>query len=123
MDENTAADMNIGAPVAAMDGDRGDTLTYTLDNALAASFAIDEDTGQLKTADPLAESIGSMKPMTSYMVTVTVTDGKDAVGTVDTNAVADDTITVTITVTDVNDAPEFADELPSAKWLRTQWQA
>ena len=45
-----------------------------------------------------------------YMVTVTVKDGKNAVGTVDTNPVVDDTITVTITVTDVNDAPEFADE-------------
>ena len=41
------------------------------------------------------------------MVTVTVTDGKDAVGTVDTNAVADDTIRVTIMVTDVNEAPVF----------------
>ena len=33
VDENTAADMNIGAPVAARDGDSGDTLTYTLGNA------------------------------------------------------------------------------------------
>ena len=48
---------------------------------------------------------------TSYMVTVTVTDGKDAEGNVDT--AADDTITVTITVTDVNEAPEFADETPT----------
>ena len=28
--ENTAADQNIGAPVAATDPDNGDTLTYTL---------------------------------------------------------------------------------------------
>ena len=46
-------------------------------------------------------------PKTSYMVTVTVTDGRDAVNTVDTNAAADDTIRVTITVTDVNEAPTF----------------
>ena len=47
--ENTAADQDIGAPVAATDPDSGDTLTYTLGGADAASFAIDEDTGQLKT--------------------------------------------------------------------------
>ena len=53
--ENTAADMNIGAPVAARDVDRGDTLTYTLGGTDAAmvSFDIDEDTGQLKTKDPM----------------------------------------------------------------------
>ena len=50
MDENTAAKANIGAPVVATDDDRGDTLTYgLLPGADATSFAIDEDTGQLKT--------------------------------------------------------------------------
>ena len=39
------------------------------------------------------------------MVTVTVTDGKDAEG-VDNGSRVDDTITVTITVTDVNEAPD-----------------
>ena len=34
-----------------MDVDRGDTLTYGLSGADAASFDIDEDTGQLKTKD------------------------------------------------------------------------
>ena len=49
MDENTKADMNIGAPVAAMDVD-GDTLTYTLVmTPNAESFDIDSMTGQLKT--------------------------------------------------------------------------
>ena len=49
-----------------------------------------------------------MKPRTSYMVIVTVTDGKDADDNV--NAAVDDRIMVTITVTDVNEAPEFAAE-------------
>ena len=40
------------------------------------------------------------------MVMVTVTDGKDAEDNVDPTV--DDTIRVTITVTDVNEAPEFA---------------
>ena len=43
---------------------------------------------------------------TSYMVTVTVTDGKDEDGNVDAPVDVDDTITVTIMVTDVNEAPE-----------------
>ena len=55
------------------------------------------------------------------MVTVTVSDGKDAE---DNFAPAvDDTIRVTIMVTDVNEAPAFATELPPAWWLRTQRQA
>ena len=106
VDENTAAGEDIGAPVVATDVDSGDTLTYTLGGTDAASFDIDEDTGQLKTKEEFNYEVVPAK--TSYMVTVTVTDGKDAEGNVDT--AADDTITVTITVTDVNEAPEFADE-------------
>ena len=97
--ENTAAGMNIGDPVAATDEDR-DTLTYTLSNVPdstdAALFAIDRGTGQLQTkaalnAEPTSEA--------THMVAVHVSDGNG--GT--------DSITVTITVTDVNDAPIFAD--------------
>ena len=85
-----------------------------------SSFAIDSMTGQLKTMADL--DYEADPPKTSYMVTVTVTDGRDPVNTV--NAAVDDTITVTITVTDVNEAPEFAAEnCPPARWLRTQWQA
>ena len=47
--ENTAVKANIGAPVAARDVDRGDTLTYTLGGTDADSFDIDSTTGQLKT--------------------------------------------------------------------------
>ena len=43
------------------------------------------------------------------MVTVTVKDGKNADGTADP-ADVDDTIRVTITVTDVNEAPAFDPE-------------
>ena len=47
---------------------------------------------------------------TSYEVTVTVTDGKDAENNVVTTENAlKDTITVTIEVTDVNEAPEFTE--------------
>ena len=101
VDENTAADMAIGDPVAAMDVDTGDTLTYTLGGTAIASFEIDEDTGQLKTMADL-----NYEDTTSYMVTVSVTDGKDPTNNV--NPAVDDTITVTIMVTAVNEAPVFA---------------
>ncbi len=95
--ENTPAVQNIGSPVAATDPDNGDTLTYTLGGDDAASFAIDNSTGQLKTWDPL-----NYEAKSSYSATVSVTDGKDASGNND--ASVDDTIDVTITVTDVAEA-------------------
>ena len=67
--ENTAADTAIGDPVAAMDADRGDTLTYTLGGADMASFAIDSATGQLMTSADL-----DYETQMEYMVTVTATD-------------------------------------------------
>ena len=57
--ENTAVKANIGAPVAARDVDRGDTLTYTLgdEHRCSLSFDIDSTTGQLKTAACTESSI------------------------------------------------------------------
>ena len=46
----------------------------------------------------------------TYSVKVTVSDGKDAAGDADTEA--DDTIRVTITVTDVNEGPTFTSADP-----------
>ena len=92
--ENTVPEANIGNPVVATDVDSGDKLTYTLENP-DASFAIDEDTGQLQTKDAL-----DYETQTDYEVTVTVKDGKDAEGNVDT--AADDTIRVTINVRNVS---------------------
>ena len=95
--ENTAAGRNIGAPVAAIDADTGDTLAYTLGGADMASFAINRATGQLMTRAALDHE---RKPR--YTVTVTASDGTD-----------DAMVTVIITVTDVvdeaptNNAPEF----------------
>ena len=90
--ENTAAGMDIGDPVAAMDADAGDTLTYTLGGTDMASFAIDSATGQLMTMAAL-----DFETKASYTVDVTATDDADE----------SDTIAVTINVTDVNEAPEF----------------
>ena len=69
--ENTAAGAAIGAPVEAMDADRGDTLSYELGGADAASFAIDSATGQLMTSAAL-----DYETDTEYMVTVTAADSE-----------------------------------------------
>ena len=84
----------MGAAVAATDPD-GDTLTYTLTGADAASFTIDGN-GQIKVGQGTSLDY---ETKTSYSVTVNVSDGKDAQGAADT--AVDATIDVTINVTDV----------------------
>ncbi len=93
--ENTAAGVNIGDVVAATDRDANTTLTYTLGGTDAALFDIDSTNGQLKTKSAL-----DFETKVSYTVVLTVSDGR-----------ATDTITVTITVIDVdeNRAPVFTE--------------
>ena len=81
--ENTAAGVDIGAPVVATDS--SGTVTYTLGGTDAASFDIDAATGQLETSAAL-----DYETRSSYEVTVTATDSG---GTTD--------IAVTINVTNV----------------------
>ena len=89
--ENTEAGENIGAPVAAMDADSDQRLTYTLGATPDDdSFDIDWATGQLKTKAALNEETKA-----SYEVTVMAEDSFGASATV----------TVNITVTDVNEPP------------------
>ena len=90
--ENTASGTNIGTAVAATDVDANTTLTYTLGGADAESFRIDGTNGQLRTSAAL-----DYEAKTSYSVTITVSDTK-----------LTDTIDVTISVSDVNEAPNFA---------------
>ena len=97
--ENSEAGVDIGEPIAATDDD-DDTLTYSLDETAAEFFHIVPTSGQLQTKAAL-----NHETTASYTVTVSVRDSKDANGAADT--AADDEITVTITVTDVNEAPEF----------------
>ena len=86
--ENTAANTNIGTAITATDADN-DTLTYSLSGTDASSFAIDRNTGQLRTKAAL-----DYETKTSYSVTVSVSDGS-----------LTDTITVTINITDINELP------------------
>ena len=77
--ENTAADVNIGVPIAAIDTDAeadiddntNDPLTYTLGGIDAAAFIIDTETGQLKTKVALDYEQKSL-----YLVSVTASDGQ-----------------------------------------------
>ena len=90
--ENTAADAAIGDAVSATDAD-SENLAYLLSGTDASSFSVDADTGQLKTSAAL-----DYETRTSYEVTITVSDGT-----------LEDEITVTINVTNVNEAPVFSD--------------
>ena len=87
VEENTVADMYIGAPIEATDADNDDTLAYTLGGVDMASFAIDSATGQLMTMAAL-----DFETETSYSVTVTASDGKDSA-----------TVMVTVMVTNVDE--------------------
>ena len=70
-----------------------DTITYSIPTTGdAAAFSIDSNTGQLKTKNAL-----NYENDNSYTVVVTASDGS-----------LTDTITVTISVTNVNEAPTFA---------------
>ena len=87
IDENSASGANVGARVTASDPDR-DTLTYTLTgNDAGSSFTINSSTGQITVG---ANTTLDYETKASYMVTVGVTDGSE-----------DDSIAVTISVTDV----------------------
>ena len=77
-------------------------MTYSLDTDDGASFEIDTTSGQIKTKGALDREVKD-----SYTVTVSVTDGNDAQGNVDTTA--DDTRTVTITVGNEVEPPTFND--------------
>ncbi len=99
VDENTAAGVNVGTAVAARD-DESDSLTYTLSGSAASVFDIVAGTGQLRTKEPLDH-----EGTPGYSGTVSVSDGKNRAGEADT--AIDDTISVTITVGDVDEAPEI----------------
>ena len=100
--ENSAGGVNIGAPVAATDAEN-DRLTYSLGGTDANSFDIVSSSGQIRTKSGVTYD-HETKP--SHSVTVSVHDGKDIDGNADT--MIDDTIAVTITVTDVNEPPVVA---------------
>ena len=93
--EDTAVGTVVGVPVTATDANSGDILSYTLTGADAASFEIDIGTGVIKTAARLDHEDGSADNDGAYEVTVNAFDPSNDTDDVD----------VTITATDVNEAP------------------
>ena len=95
-----AKGMAVGVAVTATDDD-GDILTYTLTTDQdAAFFKIDKETGQITTGAGLdyeaaVGETGQCSIVNECVITVTATDSMGG----------DDTATVTITVTDVNEKP------------------
>ena len=101
--ENSARGTNVGAAVTATDRDN-DTLTYSLTGTDdGSSFAIDSSTGRIETRSGVTYNFEAAK--NSYTVTVNVRDSKDSAGDADT--ANDDSITVTINLTNVNEVPEI----------------
>ena len=93
--ENTEAGTVVGAPVTATDpgfDGRQETLTYALSGAGSRDFDIDSGTGQIRVKAELNYEDTGIR---THQVTVRATDPSGGIATVD----------VTITVTDVDEAP------------------
>ncbi|MYJ01563.1 MAG: hypothetical protein F4102_04625, partial [Chloroflexi bacterium] len=106
--ENTASGVNIGSPFTATDPDTGDTLTYWLPGTDASSFSIVSTNGQIQTSAGL-----NFEGKSSYSVIVNVRDSKDATGNTDT--ASDDTHSLTISVSNVNEPPAIGAVLLSGE--------
>ena len=101
--ENSGSGVNVvGGTITASDSDSGDTLTYSLSGTDSGSFEIDSN-GQLKTKTGVIHDFNFEATKKSYSVTIEVRDSKDAAG--NSNATTDDTIMVTINLTNVNEPP------------------
>ena len=110
---NAQAGEHVGAPVTATDADPADTVIYRLEGTDAASFAIEQQTGQIT----VRVALSSAQVGDTYSVSVVASDGTDEA-----------TITVTITVAQVqNVAPSVPDaptvESASATSLTVTWVA
>ena len=98
--ESVAVGAAIGPPIAATDPEN-DTLTYTIVGGHDL-FAVDRNTGQLRTKATLDADAG----ITHHAFVVQVTDGLDSSGAED--PWIDDTIAVTITVEDVDEPADIS---------------
>ena len=99
MPENSTAGESVGNPVTATDGG-GDALTYALTGS--DDFTVN-NSGQIMVA---TGATLDYETTPSYSVTVTVHDGKNSEGGED--ASVDDTIEVTITILNVDEAGTVA---------------
>jgi hypothetical protein len=96
VEENSAALTVVGV-VSASDPDAGDVLGYAITAGnVGSAFAINPLTGQITVAGAL-----DFESQAQYVLTVTVTD--------DADPALSDTATITIDLTDVNEAPLAVD--------------
>ena len=100
VDEGTAAGRHVGLPVGAEDAD-SDPLEYALLGTDADLFDIDASSGQL-----LARALLDYEAENEYSVIVSVSDGKNI--NAETDGAVDDSVTVTIQVTNVDEAGTVA---------------
>ena len=100
--ENKPAGTTVGT-VSATDAD-GDTLGYTFGGtdgtAFDDDFTLDTSSGEIKV-----KTTGGVdyEDRTTYTITISVSDGEDASGVTENPAMIDDSITVTINVTNVDE--------------------
>ena len=97
------AGMEVGAPVTATDAD-GDVRNYRISTNDTDAFEIDPETGQIATAIDLDFDADGVE--TSFTIMVEAVDSA--------GGASDPTATVTITLLNVNEAPDFGDETPNA---------
>ena len=111
MEEEMPKGTAIGNPITATDKDSGEKLTYWLGGTEASKFDIDAGTGQLKVKDKLDYEVlvddNSQCGATDVVAcAVTVMVGDSSGITFPQTPVGTDSITVTITVTGVDEKPE-----------------
>ena len=105
IDENTAINTDTGNPIAAADPE-SDALTYSLAGADSQWFDVGTTSGQLRTKSLLDhEAPVDVDGDNVYAFTLLVTDGADEEGNSD--ASIDDSVSVSITVAEVNEPPKF----------------
>ena len=117
VEENTASG-SVGAAVTATDPDSGDVLVYSVAESSGPDpatdpaadladfnrdFSLDAATGQVSVG---AGAVIDYESRSTYKVAYRVSDNKNAVGGND--PAVDDTLVLTINVSDVNEAPVFA---------------
>ena len=95
VDENAAAGTNVGAQVTATDPDN-DSLSYSLEGT--SLFAVNGSTGRIRVAPGAGLNFESVS---SYSLTMTVTDNKSPTG--EFSSATDDIITVTVTINNVDE--------------------
>ena len=111
--EDTSVGQSVGNALSATDPDPSDTVTYSASGTDAALFQVDSN-GQLQVKEALDYEDGD-----TLTVVVSATDSRDDSGTTEQTPLPDDTITVTVTLTNVFETPRFGDDDGSGTATRT----